>query len=249
MIQSDLLAEQESTPDRSERFELGRGHWLYLPHGPRGQGDGYHHGSLSKGVDLRDKAARRLLVVELIQHGVNQTRLAEALKLSRQSLHNDRESYREFGVHGLLHGYRPKRSKDEEQQRHIHVHKRRPGSKARELEALRRAKRERAESGAQAQLPWEGEVAEPAAHVLEEPAIEETLGGSAGSVPIGEAAERGSGERTSLWAGAWLGGESLRRDFPDPAGVGEPMAVAASSDGAVRHSHIDIRLAHLHPLD
>jgi hypothetical protein len=143
----------------------------------------YHHGSLSKRVDLRDKAARRLLVVELIQHGVNQTRLAEALKLSRQTLHNYRESYREFGVHGLLHGYSPKRSKDEEHHRHIHVHKRRPGSKARELEALRRAKREQAQSGAQVQLPWEGEVAETTGHVLEEPAIEEPLGAALGLSP------------------------------------------------------------------
>jgi hypothetical protein len=106
VIHTDFLAEQESVQDRGERFELGRGYSLYLPHGPRGQGDVYHHGSLSKRVYLRDKAARRLLVVELLQHGVNQTRLAEALKLSRQTLHNYPESYREFGVHGLLHGYR-----------------------------------------------------------------------------------------------------------------------------------------------
>jgi hypothetical protein len=134
-------------------------------------------------VNLRDKAARRLLVVELIQHGVNQTRLAEALNLSGQTLHNYRESYKEFGVHGLLHGYSPRRSKDEERQRHLHEHKRRPGSKARELEALRRAKREQAKSGAQAQLPWEGEVAQPASHVLEEPAIEETLGAALSMAP------------------------------------------------------------------
>jgi len=169
VTQTDLLAEHESPQDRGDRFELGRGYSLYLPHGPRGQADVYHHGSLSKRVDLRDKAVRRLLVVEL--------------KLSRQTLHNYRESYREFGVHGLLHGYSPKRSKDEERQRHIHVHKRRPGSKARELETLRRARREQAESGAQAQLDWEGEVAEPAAHVLAEPAIEETLGAALNVAP------------------------------------------------------------------
>jgi DNA-binding NarL/FixJ family response regulator len=107
VTQPELLAEHESTQDRGSRFELGRGYSLYLPHGPRRQADVYQHGSLSKRVDLRDKAARRLLVVELIQQGVNQTRLAEALKLSRQTLHNYRESYREFGVHGLLHGYSP----------------------------------------------------------------------------------------------------------------------------------------------
>lgn len=93
MTQTDWLAEHESAQDHGQRFELGRGYSLHLPRGPRGQADVYHHGSLSKRVDLRDKAARRLLVVELIQQGVNQTRLASALELSRQTLHNYHESY------------------------------------------------------------------------------------------------------------------------------------------------------------
>ena len=183
MTQSDLLAEHESAQDCRGRVELGRGYSLHLPRGPRGQADVYHHGSLSNRVNLRDKAARRLLVVELMQKGVNQSRLAEALTLSRQTLHNYRESYREFGVNGLLHGYSPSRSKDEEHQRHIHVHKRRPGSKARELEALRRAKREQAqaEAGEQAPLARDDEAPELTAHVLEEPAIEETLGAALGT--------------------------------------------------------------------
>jgi hypothetical protein len=176
MTQIELLAEQQLPADRAARFELGRGYALHLPRGPRAPGDLSHRGSLINRVNLRDKAERRLLVVELLQHGVNQTHLAEALKLSRQTLHNYRESYREFGVQGLLHGYSPAHSKDEERQRHIHVHKRRPGSKARELEALRRTKREQAARGEQAELAWDGEQAPPRAFALEEPAIEETLG-------------------------------------------------------------------------
>lgn len=176
MTQMDLLAEHQPPSDRAARFELGRGYALHLPHGPRGQGDVYHRGTLNKRVNLRDKAERRLLVVELLQHGVNQTRLAEALKLSRQTLHNYRESYREFGVQGLLHGYSPAHSKDEERHRHLHVSKHRPGSKARELEALRRAKREQGEGEVQAALAWDGEDAPQAAFSLQEPAIEETLG-------------------------------------------------------------------------
>ena len=185
MTQSDLLAESDVARDWRGRFELGHGYSLYLPQGPRGQADLYHHGSLSKRVNLRDKAARRLLVVELLQHGVNQTRLAEALHLSRQTLHNYRESYREFGVHGLLHGYSPSQSKSEERQRHLHVHKRRGGTKARELEALRRAKRERAQAAGDAQAPlaWEGEAPEEAVHILAEPALEETLGAALGVAP------------------------------------------------------------------
>ena len=37
-------------------------------------------------MNLHDKAERRLLAVELMQHGVNQTRLAEALQQARSAL-------------------------------------------------------------------------------------------------------------------------------------------------------------------
>ena len=151
-----------------------------MPRGRRGHADVYHRGTFQKRVDLRDKAARRLLAVELMQHSVNQTRLAEALGLSRQTLHNYRESFREFGVQGLLHGYSPSRSKSEELQRHLHVDKRRPGTKARELEALRRAKRARERGAEQGALTWDDA---PALHLLEEPAIEDTLGAALASAP------------------------------------------------------------------
>ena len=103
-MQPDLLAEEASAADCHGRVELGRGYALDLPRGPRAQADVYRYGTWNKRVNLRDKAARRLLVVELMQQGVNQSQLAAALKLSRQTLHNYRESYREFGVQGLLHG-------------------------------------------------------------------------------------------------------------------------------------------------
>jgi len=176
VTQIELLADPTASSNRETRFELGRGYALVLPRGPRQPGDLYHRGSFMKRVNLRDKAERRLVVVELLQHGVNQTRLAEALQLSRQTLHNYRESYREFGVQGLLHGYSPARSKDEAHHRHVHVNKRRPGAKARELAALRQAKRAQAESQPQPEFDWDGDAAPPAAYVLDEPAIDATLG-------------------------------------------------------------------------
>jgi transposase len=185
VTQIELLSESAAPSPAGRRVELGRGYALDLPHGPRGRGDVYHRGYLSKRVNLRDKAERRLLVVELLQQGVNQTRLAEALQLSRQTLHNYRESYREFGVQGLLHGYSPARSKDEAHHRHRNVTQCRPGAKARELEALRRARREQAEQ-VQVELAWEGEAAAPAAYVLEEPAMTDTLG-AARSRPVAPA--------------------------------------------------------------
>jgi ParB-like chromosome segregation protein Spo0J len=182
VIQPDLLADEPGAADGRRREELGRGYALYLPRGRRAPADVYHRGGFQKRVDLRDKAARRLLAVELMQHGVNQTRLAEALGLSRQTLHNYRESFREFGVQGLLHGYSPRRSKSEELQRHLHVDKRRPGTKARELEALRRAKRARERAAEQVALAWDDAPDAPL-HRLQEPAVEETLGAALATAP------------------------------------------------------------------
>ncbi|WPL17494.1 hypothetical protein Thiowin_02513 [Thiorhodovibrio winogradskyi] len=195
MTQIELLAEPAGALDRAVRFELGGGYALHLPRGPRALGTLYHRGTPIKQVNLRDNAERRLLAVELMQKGVNQSRLAEALKLSRQTLHNYRESYREFGVQGLLHGYSPATSKDEELHRHLNVNKRRPGSKARELEALRRAKRKQAEGEGQAELDWDGETT----YELQEPAIEQTLSaalaGSNATLPQSEPAEVVASER------------------------------------------------------
>jgi len=197
VTQIELLAEPSGTLAHPVRFELGRGYALHLPHGPRAPGTLYHRGTPIKQVNLRDKAERRLLAVELMQHGVNQSRLAEALQLSRQTLHNYRESYREFGVQGLLHGYSPAKSKDEELHRHLNVHKRRPGSKARELEAMRRAQREQAEraSHAQSELDWDG-PAMAATFTLEEPAIEETLSAALARAGVEQPATPATGEAT-----------------------------------------------------
>jgi hypothetical protein len=124
-------------------------------------------------VNLADKAERRLLVVELLQRKLNQTRLAEVLNLSRQTLHNYRECYRLFGVTGLLHGYSPSRSVSEERQGRLNVDKRRPGSKARELEALRRAEKRLTAEVTQEELAWDGEAAARCA--LEEAPLEEVV--------------------------------------------------------------------------
>jgi hypothetical protein len=168
VTQSELLEQEEK---QKGRFDIGLGFCLYLPRGPRSQGDLYHNGSFRKRVNLADKAELRLLVVELIQNNIQQTRLSEVLNLSRQTLHNYRESYRVFGVNGLLNGYSPSQSKSEEIQRRLHVTQRRSGSKALELAALRRSQKVQAEVVGQDELPWDGEVA----YALEEPALEEAL--------------------------------------------------------------------------
>ncbi len=176
-MQTDLL---EGADTGHGRFDLGRGYSLHLPRGPRGTALLYHQSSFSKRVNLADKAERRIFVIELLQKNLNQTRLAEVLNVSRQTLHNYRESYRMFGVTGLLHGYSPSSSISQELQGRLHVSKRRPGSKARELEALGRA--QKSEGVAQDELAWDGEAR--ASFKLEESPIEEVLAGAQTSIEV-----------------------------------------------------------------
>jgi hypothetical protein len=168
MIPPSLLPHLEEDGAPKSRFAIGRAYALHLPYGPRGKAQVYHRGTLLKEVDLGEKAQRQLLVIELIQQGVTQSKLAKALKLSRQTLHNYRESYNKFGVEGLLHGYKPSESKSREIQRRMHVEQRRPGTKARELEQIRKQEREA--------LPKNGELdLDPPRYQLQEVAVEEAL--------------------------------------------------------------------------
>ena len=170
MIQTELIA-QEVTAEGY--FDLGSGHVLHLPLGPRHHGDLYFQGNFIKRVNLADKSEKRIFVVELLQKDINQTRLAEVLNLSRQTLHNYRESYRMFGITGLLHGYSPSQSKSDDVQRRIHVNQRRPGSKARELEAMRRENKAKISNEKQDDLAWDGKF--DAIYTLQETAIDDVL--------------------------------------------------------------------------
>lgn len=171
MKQIELV--QAAVKDKA-RFDLGRGYVVHLPSGPRYQCDLYQHGLFIKRANLADKAERRIFAVELMQKNISQTRLAEVFHLSRQTLHNYRESYQEFGVNGLLHGYSASQSKSEELQRRVHVDKRRPGSKARELEALRRARKAQSPQQQEDEFAWDGQAG--AIYSLQEPVIEGVLG-------------------------------------------------------------------------
>lgn len=161
-----MLPEPEKDGTAKSRFAIGRAYELHLPRGPRSKGQVYHRGALLKEVDLGEKAQRQLLVIELIQQGVTQSKLAKALKLSRQTLHNYRESYNKFGVEGLLHGYRSSESKSRETQRRMHVDQRRPGTKARELEQVRKQERDALPNNAELDL-------DPPRYQLEEVPLEE----------------------------------------------------------------------------
>ena len=168
MDQVELL---EPEAKQKNRFDLEYGYELYLPHGPGSRGDLYYRGGFVKRVNLADKSERRIFVVEMLQKKIRPSLLADVLVISRQTVHNYRESYRKFGVTGLLHGYSPTGSTSRELQARLHVDSRRPGIKARELEELRRIEKAGALTKEQNELAWDGVVA--AIYVLDEAPIKE----------------------------------------------------------------------------
>lgn len=102
----------------------------------------YHYDTLIKTVDLSDRVAKRLLVVEAVEMGATQSRLAAALQISRQSIHNYTESKKHFGLEGLIHNYSPSTSKSTRQQRQNHASRRGTGNKARQLEQMRKEQKQ-----------------------------------------------------------------------------------------------------------
>ena len=93
-------------------------------------------------VDLSDRVAKRLLVVELVEMGATKTRLAAALQISRQSIHNYTETKKHFGLEGLINNYSPSVSESLRQQRENHVSHCKTGNKARRLEKMRKEKKQ-----------------------------------------------------------------------------------------------------------
>ena len=102
----------------------------------------YHHDTLIKTVDLSDRVAKRLLVVEAVEMGATKARLAEALGISRQSIHNYTETKKYFGIEGLIHNYSTSTSKSRRRQRKNHASRRGTGNKARQLEKIRKEKKQ-----------------------------------------------------------------------------------------------------------
>ena len=103
-----------------------------------------------------------------------------------------------FGITGLIHGYSPSQSKSDDAQRRIHVKQRRPGSKARELEAMRRAEKAQIPTVKQDELAWDGPA--EAIYTLQETAIETVLPSSPvqNTTPLPEPTETSSTPELSL---------------------------------------------------
>jgi hypothetical protein len=72
------------------------------------------------------------------------SRLASALQMSRQTIDNYQGTVKHFGLDGLIKGYNPSDSKSlrKQRERHAQHNKRIPGNRARQLEQIRREKRQ-----------------------------------------------------------------------------------------------------------
>jgi hypothetical protein len=153
MEQGGLFAEAGNRkPIR--QHPLGKGLTLEIEGGSQGRCRLLHYDKAIKSVKLSDKIAKKLLVIEAVELGAQQTHLAEALGISRQTIHNYRQTHLYFGLEGLIHGYHPADSKSLDQQRKMHAHERAQGNKAEQVAAIRgeqraheRAQRESIQSG------------------------------------------------------------------------------------------------------
>jgi len=119
----------------------------------------YHKDALVKTADLTDKVAKRFFVVEAVELGAIKSRLADALNISRQTIHNYLETIKHFGVEGLIRNYTPSTGATLRQNREAHADKGFKGNKARQLEQIRKEERERLDT--QAELPFGDRILDP----------------------------------------------------------------------------------------
>lgn len=132
-------------PKENNKIGLDAGLEIEITKGIKPKAKLYRTGTFIKFADLSDKVAKRLLIVEAVELGANQSKLAEAINVSRQTIHNYRAAYKEFGKEGLINSYQPTTSKSRKKQREIKKKIIPQGNKARQLEKIRRKKREEQE--------------------------------------------------------------------------------------------------------
>ena len=140
--------QQNIFPDstlKDKKVLLGFGLEIEITKGYKPKAKLYRAGILIKIVNLSDKVAKRLFIVEAVELGAIQIRLADTLGVSRQTIHNYRETYKEFGQEGLVNSYRPSISKSRSKQRDINKEQLPRGNKSRQLEEIRKKRRERKE--------------------------------------------------------------------------------------------------------
>ena len=147
MMQQRLFPDAvgQEQEENSCRVNLGAGLEIKITEELNPNAKLYRYGTFIKIADLSDRVAKRLFVVEAIELGATKATLAEALEISRQTIHNYMEIKKNFGMEGLIHSYHATNSKNLEAQRKLNNEKLAKGNKARLLEEIRRKDREKKE--------------------------------------------------------------------------------------------------------
>lgn len=156
--------------EQPSEFELGTGLWVnFLDAGKRAVL--FRGGVQIKELDLGDKVAFRLFLVETMELGANQTKLSNVFKISRQTLHNYRECKKHFGLEGLIHNYGPRKG-NIKATRLKHKNKLDSGDTAEKLRKIRQKEKQEKESTATQQMNFDNLI--PEAPVTEKGAVYET---------------------------------------------------------------------------
>ena len=133
-----------SQPKDKNIYNLGNGLILKIDKNDSKIVTLWRHGTFIKKADLSDKVEKRFFIVEAVELGALQSRLAKALDISRQSIHNYREIKEHFGSEGLVQGYTLNKSKSRRIQRKQNAERRIGGNKAQQVAQIRKkAKEER----------------------------------------------------------------------------------------------------------
>ena len=144
-MQQTLFPESIGQNKNNDRISLGAGLKIKITKGYKSKANLYRHDVLIKTVDLSDRTAKRLLVVEIVELGAIKSKLADALGISRQTIHNYTETQKNFGREGLINSYHASNSKSRKTQRKTNKEKLPKGNKARLLEEIRRKERDKKE--------------------------------------------------------------------------------------------------------
>ena len=143
-MQQNMFPQHDESDSNTKISALGRGLTIHLI-GSGSEARLFRRGVFIRTVDLSDKTAKRLFVVDTVELGVTKALLATALGISRQTIHNYIEMQKHFGREGLINSYHAANSKSRATQRKKQKEKLAKGNKARLLEAMRRKEREEKE--------------------------------------------------------------------------------------------------------
>ncbi len=159
-MQQNLFSTTDLHTLEDNKIPLGFGLKIQIIEGVKPKARLYRLDVQIKTVDLSDKIARRLFIVEVVELGANKTKLAKALGISRQTIHNYEEIQKNFGREGLVNSYNPSKSKSRKKQRKLNKDKLPKGNKARLLEDIRRKKREEKEQEVKQQSLFSSDFAD-----------------------------------------------------------------------------------------